>query len=346
RRLHRHARRQTDLLLHDAGPGGRGQADQDRRGPLRRRQARRCAGGLRQVRRAAVRLLHARLRRRHAGRLRQEPEGDPRGDRGGAGGQHLRLRHLPAEARRHRRPRQDRREGGVTMPKKACPEKRRVIGTKVSRLDGPEKSTGRAKYSYDINRPGMLHARMLRCPYAHARLKSLDTAAAEKMPGVAAIYVIPNVVPGRVFTFVGEEMLAIAADTEEHASDAIRAVKAEFEVLPHYVQEEDGRKSKISTVDPKAKDNLFGLTQDSKGDVDAAFAKADAGGEGQSGMAVIAHQCLESQGLVAEWDKDGNLTVWLSTQAVAGMPGQFGGALATPPAKVKCITHYMGGGFG
>ena|SRR5260370_258159 len=70
------------------------------------------------------------------------------------------------------------------------PKERRLIGTKVQRLDGPEKATGRAKYSYDINRPGMLHARILRCPYAHAKLKSLDTSAAEKIPGFKALHAI------------------------------------------------------------------------------------------------------------------------------------------------------------
>ena len=62
------------------------------------------------------------------------------------------------------------------------PKERRLIGTKVQRLDGPEKSTGTAKYSYDINRPGMLFAKMLRSPYAHCKIKSLDTSAAEASP--------------------------------------------------------------------------------------------------------------------------------------------------------------------
>src|SRR5919199_1220863 len=66
------------------------------------------------------------------------------------------------------------------------PKKRRLLGTKIQRLDGPEKATGRAKYTLDINRPGMLHGMILRCPHAHAELKSIDTAAAEKMPGVKA----------------------------------------------------------------------------------------------------------------------------------------------------------------
>ena len=63
------------------------------------------------------------------------------------------------------------------------PKKRRLLGTKITRLDGPEKATGRAKYSFDINRPGMLHARILRRPHAHAKLKSIDLRSAETMPG-------------------------------------------------------------------------------------------------------------------------------------------------------------------
>lgn len=228
------------------------------------------------------------------------------------------------------------------MPEKAWPEKRRVIGTKVPRLDGPEKATGRAKYSYDINKPGMLHARILRCPYAHATLKALDTAAAEKMPGVAAIHLLAQ--PGKEFVYAGEEVLALAADTEEHANDALRAVKAEYQILPHYVQEEEGRKAQKSTTGGMS--NLIGAGNATTGDVEKAFKEADAVVEGEYGLAVIAHQCLESHGLVAEWDKDGNLTLHMSTQAVSVMPLQFGTAMKTLPAKVKCLTPYMGGGFG
>src|SRR2546421_353904 len=70
------------------------------------------------------------------------------------------------------------------------PKKRRILGTKVKRLDGPEKATGRAKYSYDVNRPGLLHGAILRSPHAHAKIKSLDTAAAKKTPGFKALVMI------------------------------------------------------------------------------------------------------------------------------------------------------------
>src|SRR2546426_8915450 len=122
------------------------------------------------------------------------------------------------------------------------PTNRRLIGTKVQRLDGPDKATGHAKYSFDINRPGMLHASILRCPYAHAKLKSLDISAAEKMPGVKAVFVIPGIKPGKEFFFAGDEVVGLAADTEEHLLDALHAVKAEYQVLDFLVKEEDALK--------------------------------------------------------------------------------------------------------
>src|SRR4051794_12259442 len=126
------------------------------------------------------------------------------------------------------------------------PKKRRLLGTRINRLDGPEKSTGRAKYSYDINRPGMLHAMMLRCPHAHARVKSIDTAAAEKTPGFRAVHVV--VKPNEELYFAGAEVLAIAADTEEHAIDCLRAVRIEYDELPHLVKETDALQSPGRTV--------------------------------------------------------------------------------------------------
>jgi xanthine dehydrogenase YagR molybdenum-binding subunit len=225
------------------------------------------------------------------------------------------------------------------------PKQRRLLGTKIQRLDGPDKATGMAKYSYDINRPEMLHAKILRCPYAHARLKSLDTSGAEKAPGFRALQVIAK--PGQEFSYAGDEILGVAADTEEHALDALRAVKVEYEVLDHLVKEEDALKATKGTVGKGS--NVIKAGQDTKGDVDLAFKEAAAVVEGEYGIAVIAHQCLESHGLVAEWgpeDTKETLTVWASTQATTGVAGALAGTFKVAATQVKCITHYMGGGFG
>src|SRR5882672_2887205 len=108
------------------------------------------------------------------------------------------------------------------------PKERRIIGTKVPRLDGPEKATGRARYTFDINRPGMLHAKVLRCPYAHARIRAIDMTAAQKLPGFRAVHLLARP-DTRPFTaaagvgvvhlptelyYAGAEVLAVACDTE------------------------------------------------------------------------------------------------------------------------------------
>jgi xanthine dehydrogenase YagR molybdenum-binding subunit len=228
------------------------------------------------------------------------------------------------------------------------PKNRRLIGTRVPRLDAPDKATGRARYSFDINRPGMLHAKILRSPYPRARLKSLDTSAAEKVPGFKAVHVIAQ--PGRDLYYAGDEIVAVACDTEEHADDALRAIKVEYQELPFLVREDDARAKDLMTVSPvgpkKEQNNVRVGAEDKTDDIDDKYNNAAFKVEGDYGADTICHQCLEPHGLVAEWDGDGNLTVWCSTQAVALIPQQLAGRFGVPVTKVKCITHHMGGGYG
>src|SRR5262245_51408708 len=128
------------------------------------------------------------------------------------------------------------------------PEKRRLIGTKVPRIDGGAKATGRARYSFDINRPNMLHAAILRSSKPHAKIKTLDTTAAEAAPGFKALYMISRV--GGELYYVGDEILAIACDTEEHTRDALRLVKIEYDELPFQVREEDVLQQDLKTCPP------------------------------------------------------------------------------------------------
>jgi xanthine dehydrogenase YagR molybdenum-binding subunit len=238
----------------------------------------------------------------------------------------------------------------ITWPKKS-----RIIGTRVPRIDGPAKSTGTAKYSFDINRPGMLHAVMLRCPHAHAAIKNLDTKEAEKVKGFKALFIVKRVEDE--LYFAGDEVLAICADTEEHALDAVRAVKIEYSVLKAVVKEEDIRKAKedpgtAPPVGPKKEtQNAQKPASFQTEEFPTGVKEAEVTHEGTYGMPAISHQCLESHGLVAEWGDDGGLTVWASTQAVTGtanaISGYFTGkGIDLPASKCKCITQYMGGGFG
>src|SRR5262247_2514065 len=115
--------------------------------------------------------------------------------------------------------------------------KRAHIGKRISRIDGPDKVSGRAKYSYDINRPGMLFGKVVRSPYARAKVVSIDTSVAEKMPGVKAVKITQEA--GKEIHWAGDEILTVVAETEGQAEDAARAVKVVYERLPHIVNEQN-----------------------------------------------------------------------------------------------------------
>src|SRR3990170_6926564 len=158
-----------------------------------------------------------------------------------------------------------------------------LIGTRVDRVDGPAKVTGGAKYTYDVKRPGMLYARMLRCPHAHAKVISIDTSAAEKLPGVAAVHIVQE--PGNEIFWAGDDVVAVAAATDQIAEDAIRLIKIEYEKLPHLVNESDLTKA-ASRAQP--------ANEQTTGDPDTAFAQADVVVEGDYGLPVVTHCCLET----------------------------------------------------
>src|SRR6185369_4607000 len=113
-------------------------------------------------------------------------------------------------------------------PKFAWPAERTVLGTPVKRLDGPDKVTGRARYTFNITRPGMLYGRIVRSPHPHARVVSVDLAAAQRAPGVKAALVWKDPAdPNNRVMFQGDEVAGVAADTEEHAIDAARLMVVE-----------------------------------------------------------------------------------------------------------------------
>ena len=123
------------------------------------------------------------------------------------------------------------------MPDYKWPEadQRTLIGKRITRVDSPLKVSGQAKYTYDVNRPGMLFGKMVRSPYAHCRVVSIDTSAAEKMPGVKAIQIVQA--PGSQIFWQGDEVVAVAAVDERTAEDAVRAIKVQYQKLSHLVSD-------------------------------------------------------------------------------------------------------------
>jgi xanthine dehydrogenase YagR molybdenum-binding subunit len=213
-------------------------------------------------------------------------------------------------------------------------EDRKLIGQRISRLDGPAKVTGTAKYTYDLRFPGMLYARFVRCPHAHARITRLDTSAAQALPGVKAIHVVQG--EGTEIQWALDEIVAVAAVSEQIAEDAVRAVKVEYEVLPHFVREEN--LADAPQVKPGQEEVV--------GDPDAAMAAAATKIKGTYGLPVIAHNCLESHGQICQWTGEDQLTAWCSTQAVSAVAAQLAEGLKIPASNVRVVTEYMGGGFG
>jgi xanthine dehydrogenase YagR molybdenum-binding subunit len=218
---------------------------------------------------------------------------------------------------------------------------RELIGRRIERIDGPMKSSGAAKYTYDVHPAGMLYGRMLTCPYAHAKITALDTSGAEKIVGAKGVLVIQPV--GTEIQWAGDEIVAVAAASETAADDALRAIKVEYDVLPHIVNEED-----LSKVGDRAKPSA----EQKAGDPDAAFSDPDAVvSEGYYGAQVITHCCLETHGNTADWGADGKLKTWSSTQNVSGLPGQISEGLKIqrvdlPASNIETVCQFIGGGFG
>jgi xanthine dehydrogenase YagR molybdenum-binding subunit len=212
--------------------------------------------------------------------------------------------------------------------------KRKIMGQRLNRLDGPVKSSGRAKYPSDLNPQGLLQGALLTSPYAHAKVRSIDTAPAKSMPGVASVRTFVKV--GDEVNWAGAELALVAADTEEQARDAVRAIKIDWEVLPHVVKDEN-----LAKVGTRAKAAGEKVT----GDPDKAFAEADVKLDSEYGIPVITHCCLEPHGQVISWKGD-NLEFFPSTQAVSTVANQLASLINVPAANIAVTCDYMGGGFG
>jgi xanthine dehydrogenase YagR molybdenum-binding subunit len=179
-------------------------------------------------------------------------------------------------------------------------------------------------------------------PHAHARVKSVDTSEAEKIKGVMAVHVAAPA--GTELQYQGWEVAAVAATTEEIAREAAGKIKVEYEVLPHFVEEWD--LAKAATRAKQGGEQVVG-------DPDKAFQEAEATSEGQYGIPVIYHSCLEPHGQVIQW-KPGSaddrsqdqIWAWPSTQNVPAYANDVTQKLKVPTANIKVRMDYIGGGFG
>ncbi len=229
-----------------------------------------------------------------------------------------------------------------------------VVGQPHPRLEGREKVTGRARYASDVRLPGQLYARVLRSPHPHARIRSIDISRAEKAPGVHAVICAANVphIPwyeeGVLFEstvrLVGDEVAAVAAESEELAEDALGLIEVDYEPLPFVTSIEEA----LRPGAPKVHDtgNIAGEPKTyERGDPEAGLREAEVVIDRTYETASALHNAFEAHGCTAFWEGD-SLTLWDSTQAVFVVRQQVAEKLGLPEARVRVIKHHMGGGFG
>ncbi|HEY3287825.1 MAG TPA: xanthine dehydrogenase family protein molybdopterin-binding subunit [Gemmatimonadaceae bacterium] len=225
-----------------------------------------------------------------------------------------------------------------------------IVGTSPLRVDAHEKVTGRARYTADVVRPGMLYAVIVRAPIAKGTLTSLDLDHARAMAGVRAV-MGPGDAPAatrlfrRQVSYAGQPLAAVCAESLLNAERAARAIAGSLviEPAPHVVTVDDA----IAPDAPRVRDTGNSTAPDvvERGDVARGLAEADVTIAREYRTPVALHSALEPHGAVCEWNGD-QLTVWESTQGIFRVRSDVAKALGVPQAKVRVLKDYMGGGFG
>lgn len=259
--------------------------------------------------------------------------------------------------------------------------KYKVLGTRPIRHDGVDKVTGRAIYTADFQLTGLAYGQVLRSSHAHARIKSIDTSAAEKLPGVLAVATsadfpnlkdkIANLGEGAVnlahlaanllakgkVLYKGHAVAAVAATSPHIAEEALRLIKVDYEPLPAVIWVLDAMKPDAPLLHDDLRTDSMGKRGDKptnvathlhfeKGDVAAGFKQADVTIEREFRTASVHQGYIEPHASTALWNADGHLTIWTSTQGSFTARQQTAELLQVPVSQVTVVPCEIGGGFG
>lgn len=258
----------------------------------------------------------------------------------------------------------------------------RVIGTRPIRHDGVDKVTGRAVYGNDVQLPGLLYGRVLRSPHAHARIRSIDTTKAEKLPGVFAVitsadidpheskmaelgegsvnlqYLCENVLARKKVLYKGHAVAAVAAVNAHVAEEALKLIEVDYDPLHAVTWVLDAMKDDAPILiddlktegaplpHSKGPTNIAQHIVFSKGDIEKGFAEADVIIEREFKSATVHQGYIEPHVATALWSPDGHLSIWASTQGSFTCRQQTAELLALPVSKVTVTPCEIGGGFG
>jgi len=259
------------------------------------------------------------------------------------------------------------------------------IGLSIPRPDGPEKVTGQVQYVADLSPRGLLHAKLLRSPHAHARILRIDVSRARALPGVRAVLTAADIpelkkkAPTRAHAvlaidrvvFAGQPVAAVAADEPAIAEEALDLIEVQYEVLPVSADPLEAMKpgappvadsgTEADTSEAQAHGSVAGITTEAKpakavnisqqarlqrGDVAKGFAESDVVIEKTYRVPMVHQGYLEPHAVLAQWDTAGNLTLWASTQGSFNTRTEVADVLELPENRIKVIPMECGGGFG
>src|SRR5215470_16578366 len=259
------------------------------------------------------------------------------------------------------------------------------VGLAIPRADGAEKVTGKTEYVADLKPKGMLHAKLLRSPHAHARIKRIDTSKAKALAGVRAVVTAADIpglkkkAPTRAHAvlaidrvvFVGQPVAAVAADELSIAEEACDLIQVDYEVLAPAVDpleamqvgappvaeagtEADtsealahsGVAAAKSEAKPSKAVNISQQAKINRGDLAKAFAESDVVVEKTYRIPMVHQGYLEPHAVLAQWDQQGNLTLWASTQGSFNTRSEVADILGLEENQIKVIPMECGGGFG
>ena len=249
-----------------------------------------------------------------------------------------------------------------------------IIGAGVGRVEGAEKVSGQAVYAADVHFPDALWGKILRSPYAHARIANIDTSKAWKVAGVKAVVTgkdEPNHYVGKSIRdipvlcwdkvrYIGDKVAAVAAETLEAAEEAIGLIEVEYEELPAVFDPLEAMKpgapilhDDASAYDGAPKDimvkdipNVCNRVIWKKGDVDQGFREADLVLEHTFRIPLRHQGYIEPQAFLVKIDEDGQVLAWSSSKSPFATRTQLAKAIGLPPANVRVHAVTVGGDFG
>jgi CO/xanthine dehydrogenase Mo-binding subunit len=235
----------------------------------------------------------------------------------------------------------------------------RAVGQRATRSDARLHGLGQTKYIDDLSFPGMLYARIKRAGIASARIKRIDTSAAEAMPGVMAVLTgkeIPTnsfgptfqdqpVLADPIVRHAGDGVAAVAAVTEQIANEALAKIVVEYEPLPAVLDPVAAMREDSPKVHAP-NSNIYATKVVRKGDIEKGFAESDRIFEARFSTQMIEHVSLEPHAAIADWDANGRLTIWATIGRITLARADMARTLKLPMSRIRIIGTIVGGNFG